>query len=614
MSTLQDFIDKPQSKKITIVEVDTPLEAVWINYEPGVWFTRISPGSQDIEDDNGNFAYWQGRNDEYFNIQSLNVGGEQYNEVGSIALVVSTEKSWYYDTATTDMYIRFEDWNPPNIYSTIAPGAAIGFTFQKDDTTNNYFEDISYSAIVESIPNISKKKDALFFGVLQYGGGSVTFDNTGGDLDDFPSQNLYNQPIRQKYTFEGLDISEQYTAYTGRLGALTPGFTSFKMQIDDLRSSLTRKLPVNELLLTDYPDMDDKLDGTPIPIAWGSIINAPAYKVTNTGGTETFIFYDDEFNAVDSGIVVVDKDGVSVTTAGTETDGTFTTSSTEDKLYVSFNVDIPNGLDIISDGLANYENKDFNVFNYDVNEWNLEKQDVRDAGIWIGKGNLMEMVDVIELVCVSNNLIFDILPDGRFTARKFRPEKTPTHEIYQDEIIGEASLAYNPREYISSIKIEYSEDILEKESELYTNTDFEAEVFGRYGQRKETRKPIKTVLTNQTDAISLSNEIMEQSRIIKPTVTLTTKMQNIQLRILDNVMYEHKRQNGKVIVARSRWQVLGITLDLTGYTMTITIKQIEEDDNIYRILDGGDSESDYDYYDGGDSTTTPTNTISGGGA
>ena len=71
--TFSDFINKPQSKKIGIVEIDTPLTATWINYSSGNWFTRLTPGNQLVEDDNGNFGFWGNRNNQYHNIQSLNI-------------------------------------------------------------------------------------------------------------------------------------------------------------------------------------------------------------------------------------------------------------------------------------------------------------------------------------------------------------------------------------------------------------------------------------------------------------------------------------------------------------------------------------------------------------
>ena len=83
------------------------------------------------------------------------------------------------------------------------------------------------------------------------------------------------------------------------------------------------------------------------------------------------------------------------------------------------------------------------------------------------------------------------------------------------------------------------------------------------------------------------------------------------MRILDNILYTFARQNGNEVLARSRFQVLGINLNLSSYEVGITIKQIEEDDNNYSIIDGGTPATDYDYYDGGSPSSRPTNIIDG---
>lgn len=574
--TFADYIDKPASKKITVVEIDTPLQAeAWINYDSGIWFTRLTPTSNTITDDYGNVGYWQGRNDQYYNIQSLYVNGVIYTEVASIALCKASEKTWYYNSTTTDFYIHFEDWQPPEYQQIISLGSALGFTDQVDTTCNNYFEDIYYEPLITAVPNLSKKKDSLFFGILQYQGGSISFDNTGGYFDDFASLDLYGQPIRIKLTFEGLAFSEQLLVYSGKIEDFEHSFTDFNINVADLRKLLSRKLPVNTLDLTTYPDMDSKLDGTPIPIAFGSIINAPAYKVTDTGGTETWVFCDTEFNAVAAGISVVDKDGAAVASAGTETDGTFTSASAEKKLYVTFSVPtVTNGLDIISDILENYENITYNATNYDTTEWTASKADVYDSGIWIGKGNLMSSVDVIEQICIDNNGIFDVLANGKFTFRAYDSTRAVSETYYEDELLEDSKVIYDSDEYITSSKIEYSNDILEKDPQIYTNTSQEADIFARYRQYKETTT--KTTLTNAVDSALLSESILEQSNFIYPKLDLVTKTQKIDVRILDNIQYEHKRQNGDIIIADAIFQVLGVTLDLTNYEITTSIKYIKE--------------------------------------
>ncbi len=648
--TSAQYLELPQSKKIILFEVDAPLAATWINYQPGIWFTTITPGTALVYDDRGNSGYWGSQNAQYYNIGSLNVGGELYSEVGDIVTCISTEKSWHYDPDTTKMYIHFEDWLIPESFVVVAPGAVIGFTDQIDNTTNNYYEDVYYEPIIKSVPKLSKAKDSLFFGILRYQGGTVSLDNTGGYFDDFAKLDLYGQPARIFLTFEGLDYSSAELIYSGRVADFSHDFNTFQLNVADKRKLLSRKYPVNVFDSTTYPDMDEKLIGLPVPIAFGTVIKAPAYR-TSAGN---FKFADTTFNTITAPIIVYNNDDVIITHSGTGTTGTFTLSEgtavgaktnsagyavgistinlapegtgsillgdiitigSDKTLYTvtewdgdvsnggnisitpSLAVAIPasekairiktfeyfvtftqssvnNGLDVISDLLENYEGITYNGSNYDTTEWATEQANVFNTGIWLGQGILEASDEIIEQICTDNQGIFDVLPSGKFTFRTFDDTRASAATIYQDELLDDSVIRYDSNEYLSSAKIEYSEDLKEKKSEIYTNTEEEAEVYGRYRQYKE--RTFGTRLTSAADAATLSEAIMEQSKFINPIITLTTKTQHIGLRVLDNVTYTYKRQDGTVIIPEALYQVLGIDIDLSNYEVRLTIKYIKD--------------------------------------
>ncbi len=615
--SFNDELNKTNSHKIVLLEMDTPLDATWINYGPGRWVFIVTPGSQDVPDDFGNIGFYGNRNGAYQNIQSVNVGGDQLTEMASFAAWEATSEGWFYDEATTKLYIVLEDFNPPEFYVVVAPGAAIGFSYLADD--NKYYQDVYYEPRLIDVPNLSKSKDPLYYGIIQYQAPSFSFNNEDGFFDTFSQLALYNQPYRVFYIFAGLAYSEALQVYQGRIKEFAHDFTTFKMIGKDPRESLSRQLPINTFSNSDsslpfyFAGIADKDDGKPVPIAFGPVIGGRAYRTSSGNWT----FADTTFNSILATISVYDKDGVSFSHGGTETDGTFTGAdpSPLKDLYVDFTQDtVKNGLDVISDNAANYEGIAFNSSNYDLVEWTSEKYGVKDMGLWIGDGNLMTTADIVEQVCNDNQGIFDPLADGRFTFRTLNPKRVPTHEIFEDETLDDGSMIHPTDEVLSSIKVAYSEDLLEKQDRFIHNLDFQAEVFGIMGDYREQPKPYKTRLTTKADAQTLSVKIMDQSSKIPNTIILATKTQNIGLRILDNCIYWYKRQNGNTVLARSRFQVLGIDMNLSNFELYLTIRQIREDDDTYFIIDGGDSTTDYDYYDGGDSTTTPDVTIQGGGA
>jgi len=569
--TYEELLQEPASKKILFVEIDTPIVLTWINEGPGLWGSRVTPGNQLIEDDNGNFGYWGNQNTQFYNIGSLNVNGELYTQVFSISDWETTNKSWYYDKTTTDFKIHLDGYNPPELFNIISPGAILGFTDQIDSTTDNYFDGVYYMPLVRSVPNLSKKKDALFFGLLQYQGGLIGFDNAHGEFDNFSNLDLYGQPVRIKMSFEGLDFSQANLAYTGRVGEFSsPNFTQFNLRIADIREFLSRKLPINSFNKTDYPSISDSLVGVPIPISFGPSIKAPAYKTSSGNWT----FYDDEFLTVDSGITVYRADDSIFSHGGTETDGTFTGTDTDEQLTVSYNVSKKNGLNVISFIIENYENIEFNSSNYDLTEWNNELVNVSDIGYWFGRGNLKTAADLIQQVCGDNQGIFDVLADGRFTFRTLDKDKEPVTVYEQDEIIGDPSRKNPTKEVLSSVKVEYSRDLKTKEAEIFTNLDYQKSVYARFQRYKE--RSYKTALTNEIDAETLSVKILDLSQNVLPEFTLLTKTQKLGVRILDNAAYTYKRIQGDDIIPLSSYQVIGLNLNLTAYQITSTISYLKE--------------------------------------
>ncbi len=604
--TFDEYLKQPNSKKITICEIDTPLFATWINCGPGIWKARLTPTSTLFVDDYGVTGYWGNKNDEYFNIQSFNIDGELYSEVASSALCISTDKSWYYDTATTDIYLHLSAGEPPCMFTIISPGAVKGFTLGEDRVNNNYYENIYYEPLIKSVPNLSKKKDDLFYGIMSFNGGRVSFINNKGYFDKFSQLGLYGQPIRLKLTFEGLPLSEAKLVFSGRVEDFRHTFAEFTVNIADQRKLLSRKLPINTFTAEVYPDMEEKLIGTHIPIAYGPVIKAPAYKTSSGNWT----FADTEFNPIDSTIIVYNKDDSIFSHGGTVTDGSFTGADTNDKLTVSFCQSAKqNGLDVIADAVENYEGTAFSSLNYDLSEWESEKGSVKNIGIWIGKGKQKTTYDLIEQICKDNQGDFDVLADGRYTFRTLNPAKVPTHEIFQSELLKDPDAEYSAKQYLSSAQIEYQLDIKDKEYRTFINNDYQLEVYGKFRQFKE--RAFKSALTSEADAKALSVDIMDQSKDIKPKLKLKTKTQNLELRILDNVMYDYSRQSGDVVVGQSIYQVLGVALNLTSFELDVTIKQIKESAVTYKRLSGGKPGDKLKVFSGGTPSNRPINIIRG---
>jgi len=571
--SLQDFLDSPSSKKIIINEIDTPLSGfVWINHKGPVWKTTITPGVNLVVDDRGNTGYWKNATDIYRNIQSFNANGVLYTELNSIAEVEAQTRSWYYDPITTRLYVHFDESRIPEAFTIKAPGAAIGFTDKTDLVAKNYFESVYYEPLIRSVPSLSKKKDFLYYGILRYGGGVITYDNESGFFDKFAERDLYNQPFRLKLSFEGLPYAEALDVYNGRVGSLTNDDFKFQIRIKDPRDQLSRSLPVNEFNTDDYPSVDPDLVGTPIPIAFGNQTKAPAYRVA----AGSWVFFDNEFFDVDSGITVYKEDGTIFAHSGTGVDGTFTGTDTTEELTVSYSVSSnKNTLLAIELTLDYYEGVVFSSATYDTTEWEFEKNRARSFSLWIGKGNIIKTNKLIEKACVINQGIFDILGDGRFTFRKSDDSREAFAEIMDDELIAPwPKRDYEIDEYLSSVRVDYGKNLLDGKTLLYRNTEFQELVKGRYGQYNE--KPFELDMDDFDEVKAMTDDVMEFSQFIFPRLKISTKIQHVQARILDNVIYEYKRRNGNIYIPRALWEVLSITINLTALELRFGVRFISE--------------------------------------
>mgnify|MGYP001023914399 CR=1 FL=1 len=112
--SFSENITKPQGHPIVLFEYDLPVNNdILLNYEAGVWTNELTPGTVTVTDDYGVVGYYSNTNEIKYNIQSLKIGSTDYTKVSSLAELRLQDASFYYNSSTTKIYIRFEDWEPP---------------------------------------------------------------------------------------------------------------------------------------------------------------------------------------------------------------------------------------------------------------------------------------------------------------------------------------------------------------------------------------------------------------------------------------------------------------------------------------------------------------------
>ena len=481
MSTYTDFIASPNSQKQTLVEIDIPEDSLFINYEPGIWFITYSVDEEAVTYNFGAGAFGYGNfgsagvadltNDNAKErIGSVLVEGERYTRVTNKTELRDNNKSFYFHLGDSQLFIHFDNYDPPESFTTISIGVTFGYAFQAA-----YYDDVYYDARIISIPNIVKQKDPLFFGLIRYPGGSIQFQNIDGHFDNWSTKNIFGQPIRILFGRFDFNYADFETVFAGTIDdfSLSPSINTVNIQ--DKRWALSRKIPINHFDSATYPNIKTRNVGKSIPLGYGVIGNAPVI-CTNEEGAAPFSFK--IVDTTDYAIKAIDQvyvDDVSVTHGDEDlTNAIFSLSagvySVRDKVSIDFQgyetggILIDNGLDIIKDLMALFADVAFNSINYDTTEWNSAQTVVKDMCLFIEKEK--SIIDIIGDICKSIPGSMVVQDDGLYTFKIYDSTKTPAGTIEVMELLEPPEVVYDSEEYLSSVLVQYNKNWFNRPSQI----------------------------------------------------------------------------------------------------------------------------------------------------
>jgi len=572
-----------ETNKIVLFEYDTPVDrSNMLNYEAGVWFWTITPGVVVVTDDNGNTGNYDWQNTIRYNIKSFQYKDIFLTKTESLADLRLTENSFYYDTATTYLYIRLADFEPV-LTDQMIIGVAVGYSLKSN--TDNYYFDNYYDPLISSIFQLKKGIDPLFYGLLRYQSGDIKFINMQkpdgtGEFDDWRDRNLFKMAARILVGDYGDSYDDFEQKYTGYIENDKRSFTDFSLTIQDARKGLTQGVATNLLNDTDYPNLSDSNNDVAKPVAYGVITNAPSYCLNEEEGgspDRVFIFVDTENNPVGS-IEEVRVDGVVKTP--TETDllaGTFTLSNGDtggnyDDVKIDFTVDTVNGINILKDLMLNYDNKPFLDSFFDTTEVDAAETDCRDTSLYIDESS-QKLKDAIESVCNDCDIRFFVKDNGLYTARLYDEDRTPDHTIKKDDWINDASIANNGNQFLTSCRIGYKHDIDEDKRLYYENVDFKESTFATY--KSYNTDPFDTELTTLADAIDKSETIMNISSNISDIVERTTNWNYSTIEPTDFVIAAPMDRVSATTETFGIYEVMNATKNLEKFNVKLSLRYVK---------------------------------------
>lgn len=317
MSTFAEKAQNPNSTKIILCEIDIGFDQeFWVNKRAGTWQVNFDVVYPEI-------ASWflQGvESRSVTRIGSITMDGIILTEVGSVSDVQLYEYSFYWDQNAHDLYVHLVNGDKPLLHR-LTLGESFAVSNYAGPLNNwSVYNDYIYEPRLKSIPSVATRKDPVFFGKIAFEGGTITLDNADGFFNTFGEDNdVFGGAVRLLIGFDDLPYSQFRKIFTGFIENLTVTQMELRLDVQNKRKALSRRLPAKLFTLDDYPYLKPKNNGKPVPLLYGVCKKVP---VTCTNEKETpapqyfnFKICDTTFHSIYAIDKAYDKDDEEVTIA-----------------------------------------------------------------------------------------------------------------------------------------------------------------------------------------------------------------------------------------------------------------------------------------------------------
>mgnify|MGYP003148725155 CR=1 FL=1 len=267
--TFDDLANKSVSDARVLVEVDIGIiNTQWVNNGAGLWavdaenlYSWVDSTLVDVGFSAQEFGF----------IGSVKSDGIFLSEVASLAALTDSQESFFYDTADRKAWVCLGNYDEPSLHQ-VTINVVRGYSF--DEFVPSGLPPGPYEGRLTGRPSVSVARDASFYGLLTYGGGSLTIVNADGDLDTLARDNyIYGNPVRICVGFPSLDYSDYQCIYTGAIETFEVSHDIATFGVVDQRKQLSRSA------------RDDIVPDSPVD-------NIASLLLEHYGFTDTSDFYD----------------------------------------------------------------------------------------------------------------------------------------------------------------------------------------------------------------------------------------------------------------------------------------------------------------------------------
>lgn len=579
MPTFSELAVKPNTTKIVLVEIDIQQTSFWTVYQAGIWYVNFDNVYPDVDSSLltgvSSMAVTQ--------VGSVQMDDELLTEVAGVALVISTEKSFYYSKADNELYIHLTDWDEPSIHR-ILIGIVYGITNRE-----GVYDDHHYEGRLKGAPSISKERDPLFFGKIAFEGGSVRIDNADGYFDRWGEDNeVFGNPVRIYVGFPELTYANYSRVFSGIIDSLHIG-DSMVVTVRDERKKFSKTIPDRFLNQTDYPDLNDSNVGAAVPVVFGTVKNAKAICLNEdeapTPTNYEFIIADTTYHRILS-IDAVNVDGASVTPASTDVNaGTFEVAATDYTAGDEVTVDLQG--EAIDDGgwrtidgvleyiryiLDDYLGIPYDAAHYDTVEWGAAEAASPDGGLFLDTPT--EITRIIEFVAQAYPGVFLVQDDGKYTYKVEDSSDASVQTLTKEDLLNVPAPRYESREILTSARIGHTKRWTAGTYRWVIDDDEAEAIYNKFKVYRQRDFP--TILVSAADAQDAGDTIMELAGELKKTIPIVTDWRTIERELSDVITVEISRPNpGYSAIGNAKVRIIGITKDLDSFQVNITGRIME---------------------------------------
>ncbi len=562
-------MDKANSKKIILGELDIgEQQVVWFNYSPFTWYVDF-----DAEYDRIGSEFLSGVSaQDIVSVGSVACDAAPLREAASVAAVEAEENTFFWDATTRRCYIHLVDGDRPSLHRMVI-GIVYGVANHGvvlEGTSTIYWPRL------KGAPRISKSRDPLFYGRLEYGGGTLSLDNSDGVYNLLAEdEDVFGNSLRLFLGFDNEPRASFRQLYSGTVGKIKVGQTLLDIDVADNRKYLIAEIPDKVFTLDDYPDLKPGNNGKHIPVGYGVLRNVPVVCTNEdeSPAPATYIFKVLDVSRHPHGmhaISAVRVDGVAKTPASTDpTNGTFTLAAADYDPGQKVTADIEgyeddsgalifNPLDIITDIIERWLGIPYSATAYDQALWAAMRLQVPDVAYFANKPTKVN--EIIEEICVSIRGLFLSDRFGRWSFRIVNHAAYPVRTLEGYRLLEAPVIEYDPEQTIGVALIGYDRNWSEDEFKYLRDDSRRAEVLARYKLAPE--QTFDTLLTNSADAQAFATAALAEGAFIQRPFSVRGPMSDVLSEIGDIVHTELICPDGQPFIGTVRAEVIGVDYDL----------------------------------------------------